>query len=292
MASTDKSGIKAVVVALLSFIVMLHALGITVTTLAIALPTFYKRFWTYYPEALAETAHESIQFTTADGYEIPGLYFRKERSRKAVLMCHGRSRKKTHAMPYVQALMDDYNVLTFDFRGHGDNPFGTTSIGYHEAQDVIGALEWLEKEGIREVAIVGHSMGTAASLRAVAEYRESKLRISAMVLEGAFYSLEDMLRRKVGRFYLPVTVWWPAFRIAERLARYSISVNVPGEWISRVTCPVLLLQAKGDTMIPAASAERMHDAAEKGQVLYFKGVHDEPCEAVVRMCRAFVRKHL
>ena len=292
MTSTRKNGLGRIAVVLLSLVVILHAFGICIVVIATSFPTFYKRAWTYYSDILAEIPHEEVAVTRRDGQELSGLFFRNEKSRKAVLLCHGRSRKKTHAMPYVLAFMDDYNVLTFDFRSHGENPYGTTSIGYHEADDVLGALDWLAKEGMSEVALVGHSMGAAAALHAAGQYGGEKMEIAAMVTEGAFSSLAGLLRSKTRRLFVPATIWWPAFRISEHLAGYSIADNVPQEWIRRVTCPVLILQAKGDQTLPADSAERLAAQAEDAQVLYFNGEHDVPCGAVVRLCRAFVRQHL
>lgn len=52
-----------------------------------------------------------------------------------------------------------YNVLLFDFRGHGGSDPRPTTIGPKEVLDVRAALDWLEAKGVGDpVAGLGMSL--------------------------------------------------------------------------------------------------------------------------------------
>ena len=267
-----------------------HLLAIAIGTVAIAYPNIFKRYAKYYPELVAAYPHENVAFAGRLGNVLHGWFFANKQSSKAVVMCHGRSRKKAHEMPYVRDFLKDYNVFVFDFNAHGDNARSVTSIGYHESADVLGAIDWLQSRGFREIALVGHSMGGAAAIKAAAEYgTNGPGRIAAVVTEGAFADLNALLRRQAGQLLLPPTAWWPAFRIAERMAGYRIAENSPERFIRRVYCPVLIMQAETDYLSPPDSPGRLRaNAGGAGEVIMFEGRHDVPCEAVSSNALRFV----
>lgn len=274
-------------------VLVFHLLAITIGVIAVAFPNIFKRYDNYSPELVAQIPHEAVVFENRRGVSLHGWLFRNPDSGKAVLLCHGRSRNKAHEMPYVRDLLKHYSVFVFDFAGHGDNPYTVTSIGYHESDDVLGAVDWLGSRGFSEIAVMGHSMGGAAAIKAVAEYRNGPVRIEAVITEGAFADLEDLLLRQARQLFLPPTVWWPAFRIAERLGGYRIGENVPEKFIRDVHCPSLIVQADRDCLAPGDSARRLGaNAGGPGEVVMFKGLHDVPCDQVSSNALRFLLAHL
>ena len=220
-------------------------------------------------------------FKSRRGNVLHGWFFNNPASRQVIVLCHGRSYNKTHEMPYVRDFLKHYNVLIFDFTGHGENPYVPTSIGYHESYDVLGAVDWLDSRGFREIVLMGHSMGGAAAIKAVAEYGNGPVRFKAVITEGAFARLDDLLLRQVRRFCVPATVWRPAFRIAERIAGYKISENAPEHFMRNIRCPALIMQADRDSLASGDSAQRLGmTAAGSSEVVTFDGQHDVPSAEV------------
>jgi len=273
-------------------VLAVHLLAITGLVIAVAFPNILKRYDKYNPELVALIPHEKVLFESRRGVALHGWFFSNPRSAKAVLLCHGRSRNKSHEMPYVRDFLKYYNVLVFDFTGHGENPYAATSIGYNESGDVLGAMDWLEGRGVREIAVVGHSMGGAAAIKAVAESGTNPV-VKAVVTEGAFAELDTLLTRKVQRYCIPPTVWWPAFRIAEKITGYSIRKNEPAQFMREVCCPVLIMQADDDWLAPEGSAKRLcENAGGISEVVTFNGRHDTPCEAVASNSLRFLMIHM
>ncbi|MEI6217580.1 MAG: alpha/beta hydrolase [bacterium] len=283
-----RKSIKALILAVLCF----HVLGIAAVVVAVAFPNIFKRWDKYSPALVAHIPHESVEFRSRRGNTLHGWFFANPLSRQAVVLCHGRSRNKSHEMPYVRDFLKDYNVLVFDFTGHGENPYAATSIGYNESGDVLGAMDWLEGLGVREIAVVGHSMGGAAAIKAVAESGTNPV-VKAVVTEGAFAELDTLLTRKVQQYCIPPTVWWPAFRIAEKVSGYSIRKNEPAQFMREVCCPVLIMQADDDWLAPEGSAKRLcENAGGISEVVTFNGRHDTPCEAVASNSLRFLMIHM
>lgn len=280
-----RKNMKRAALAVLAF----HAAAIAAIVISVAFPNIFKRYSGYNADLAADIPHEVVMFSGRRGNPLHGWFFANPASRRAVLLCHGRSRNKAYELPYVKNFLKRYNVFVFDFTGHGENPYAPTSIGYHESEDVLGAVDWLGSRGFNEIAVMGHSMGGAAAIKALAEYGNGPVRIRALVTEGAFARLEDLLSRQVSQFYVPWTVWRPAFRLAEIIGKYRISENAPERSIREVRCPALFMQADADALAPADSALRLGlNAGGTSEAAAFGGRHDVPNAEVSSRALAFL----
>jgi alpha-beta hydrolase superfamily lysophospholipase len=105
--------------------------------------------------------------TTADGLDLAGRHWSTVATpRAAVVIVHGFS--ASAACPNVESLAqtlhdDEYDVVTYDARGHGTSP-GESTLGDHEQHDVAAAVE-LARMRTPHVVLVGASMGAIAALR-------------------------------------------------------------------------------------------------------------------------------
>jgi len=279
---------------ILTLILAWHVFGIAGGFVAVCFPNIFKRYRTYYPNLVTKIPHESVVFRSRSGVPLNAFLFRNPNTSKAILLCHGRSYNKSHEMPYARDFMAHYNVLAIDFRSHGSNRSGTTTIGMKESQDVLGALDWLAEQGMPEVAVMGHSMGAAAAIKALSELEPNGLlQVKALVTEGAFADLHDLLSRQAKRYFVPLTISGPSFKLAECVAGYRIRDNAPERLIGTIRCPVLILQADNDYLCSPDCAERLFAAANKPKILrYFKGRHDTPCDEVSRLAMEFIDAHL
>jgi pimeloyl-ACP methyl ester carboxylesterase len=94
----------------------------------------------------------------------------------AVVFSHGILMNHTMFAPQVAALRDDYRVITWDERGHGDAEHAGTWTYWDSADDLIAILDHL---GIERAVLAGMSQGGYLSLRAALRYPE---RVRALVL--------------------------------------------------------------------------------------------------------------
>ncbi|MFC4359215.1 alpha/beta fold hydrolase [Halobium salinum] len=85
-----------------------------------------------------------------------------------VVMAHGFYDGGLRWVPLAEALADDYDVVTYDARGHGKSDAPEDGYGIEDrVGDLVGLVRGLE---IEDPVLVGHSMGAATVAWAAAEH--------------------------------------------------------------------------------------------------------------------------
>ena len=159
---------------------------------------------------------QKVSFKSADGrLTLSGYFYPTTQSKAVIVLCHGfhGGAVDTHR-PARMAQVSGYNALTFDFRGCGESEGNTTSVGFWEVEDLLGAIEYaLSRPEVdpNRLAVYGYSMGGAVTILAAAR----QPLIKAIVTDCAFASLDALLSSNFGYFYrLPnfpfrhTAVWW------------------------------------------------------------------------------------
>ncbi len=87
---------------------------------------------------------------------------------------------------------DGYDVVMFDFRGHGESGGSFTSIGPLEVYDAEAVIDYTASMFPSEdIVLVGYSMGGAVAIVVGA----SDERVSAVVADSPYYTLSDVIPR-------------------------------------------------------------------------------------------------
>ncbi len=222
------------------------------------------------PEGLAE----DVEFVSAaDGTFLRGWYMPTVDPRRSptVLLCHGAWTGRRECLPLALRFNQaGYNVLTFDFRAHGMSGGRFISIGFNEAQDVLGAVSWLlDRQDVdpERIGIVGFSMGAAAAIRAAAQTPH----IRAVVADSAYASFVDAVQysfRVVG--HLPT---YPFAALALRWVKWLTRID-PNDLTTvdsvRMIAPrpLFLIHGQADEIVPARHATLLFKAAEEPKELW------------------------
>lgn len=145
---------------------------------------------------------ETVQFQTADGVTIFGLYTHGDNSaRPAVLLSHMMPATKESWSDFAQELADaGFRVLAIDLRGHGESVVQTINNEYPPARDALvgktlnyknftdsehqksildleAAIGFLKSKGASEIHLVGASIGANLSLQYLAEHSDARSAI-------------------------------------------------------------------------------------------------------------------
>ncbi|MEI6175276.1 MAG: alpha/beta fold hydrolase [Verrucomicrobiota bacterium] len=127
---------------------------------------------------------------------LAGWFFPLKNNKGTVLACHGVGANRADILPIVWMLQDaGFQVLCFDFRGHGESDGHTISYGYRERLDVLGAWDYLAtRHDVDPNKILGFglSMGASSLLMALPDMPGMK----AVVADSAFSSLDLMVRHQ------------------------------------------------------------------------------------------------
>ena len=207
-------------------------------------------------------AFEDIAFDARDGLKLSG-WFIPPSGRNAVLVStHGLFRNRVEVLersiPLAKA---GYGVLLYDTRSHGSSSLGLVSLGYHERNDVLGAIDYIRRRyqdspDRPEIMLMGVSMGAAATIEAAAESKD----YAALILDSPFSSIPETVTHhswlllKLPKYpFTPLFLFW-----FERLAQFD-----PGRVDSRralAKCrpvPLLLIASEGDVRMGAAIAREL-----------------------------------
>jgi len=152
-----------------------------------------------------------------------GVLVRYKDAVGTLLLCHGFMCDKTDEN-FLRRLVPKgrFNVMSFDFRAHGENKEGQCcTLGRDEAYDVITAAHFLRSHPSlkgKPVFVYGFSMGAVASIEA--QSKDSSL-FDAMILDCPFDSSENVIKR--GLENLKITLFGYTFDLPGKslLQRYA-----------------------------------------------------------------------
>ncbi len=221
--------------------------------------------------------YEKADFTARDGVALHGYWMPApgdpaagSSTAPAIVVCHGYNGSLDADLKTAPLLnRAGFGVLAFDFRGHGRSDGSLVSLGYHERQDLLGAVDWLEKRGVTRVGVLGFSMGGVVALSAAPMHP----LIRVVVADGAFAEVRTLIEGALRERYNPgpLTPWlaWAivqamGWRAAANLAQAD-PLRVVGQLAPRA---VLLIHGARDPYVPMDSIRALYRAARPPKALW------------------------
>lgn len=177
-------------------------------------------------------------------------YFLENTSLPVLLYFHGNGRVRSGSVEMYKILRKFFHVISFDYRGYGDSSKSELTEE-HIVNDCVALYKWLLSniKNSSSVFFWGHSIGSG-----VATITISKLALFGLpepvglFLETPFTSSRDVIvNSQIGKVYS----WLPWFEktILEPVEKNGLGFNVATA-IEVVTCPVMMMHAADDTVIP------------------------------------------
>ncbi|MGE4132667.1 MAG: alpha/beta hydrolase [Bdellovibrionales bacterium] len=216
----------------------------------------------------AEKIRDKIQLeegfiATSDGeklhyWRIPAqVHKNKLLERKGVVVqVHGNAANLTN---HVQGLgwitAAGYDLFVFDYRGYGKSS-GSRDLG-GAYRDVETALDYVERapwRGDGPLIFYGQSLGGTLLLKNLSTH-PGRWHPKAVVIEGSFYSYQQIAREKLAGAWLTWPFQWMVYLVITD--KYSLKDTELGT-ISPT--PVYLFQSEHDPIVPAHNADRIFAA--------------------------------
>ncbi len=188
-------------IVLLFFVISLHgdfvSEGISSVTIPEFKPIIFKPAQPIHNGVLEKVSfqvpkHDGTQETITRYGE---LLIRKD-AKATILICHGYMCDKND-VAFIRTIFSRYNVMTFDFRAHGENidRHQCCTFGKHEALDVIAAARYAKSRSeINHLPLVayGFSMGAVSAIEA--QSLDNSL-FTGMILDCPFDSSDNIIRK-------------------------------------------------------------------------------------------------
>jgi fermentation-respiration switch protein FrsA (DUF1100 family) len=187
-------------------------------------------------------AGEPVAFPSRDGLTLRGWFIPAASPRGTVIFCHGHAGSMDPDLQYAPAFhRRGYNVLAFDFRAHGRSEGETVSMGALERLDLLGAVDWLSRQGIDRAGVLGFSMGGRVAIRTAPETEA----IVAVVSDGGPATLLEAVSAGARERGLPAFLSDPATRLALWLAGRQAGCDLAeadaARWVARLSPRALML---------------------------------------------------
>lgn len=178
-----------------------------------------------------------------------------------VVMAHGWGSNKSNMLDRAAIIHDDYNLLLFDARNHGQSSEAPTTQGVREADDLRAMIDWLEAtKAPAQIALMGVSMG-AATVIAEADRDE---RVVALIIESTHASLANAAQARLERSGYPLALPASWAILLGSLVRTGEDVSSadPVQGVERLDeRPLLIINAGADQSIGPNDAEELLAAA-------------------------------
>ncbi len=201
----------------------------------------------YNPLQAFSLSYEKISLQTVDGLTLSAWYVPAPKSKESVLICHGLGANKSNFISSIEFLVKaGFNVLIFDFRGHGESDGHTCSIGYWEKYDVRAAYKFLQSKE-HKVYGLGFSMGAASLLH----FASTQAKFEAIILDSPFDSLSLVAQDHLfffPPFLRPLSVQLMFFyaRVFNQAKPSQIDNK---KWLSQIEAPTLIFHGEVDSVI-------------------------------------------
>jgi uncharacterized protein len=272
----------------------------------------------------------SLLFRTSDGKLLSGDFWAQTHPAPTVVICHGYRISRAHLRP-VAALEYEfgYNVLLFDFRGHGESESVATSGGNAETHDLEAALTVASQQPETQPGkIIIHAFSMGASIALLTPPHPD---VVAIIADSPYARLDEILCRFVQwRLLQESTRWKPPLQQLRRtfpaiawgtVAASSIVFRLrfghaliarPAASFKRWQAqskkkhplcppPILLVHGTDDTLIPITHAHQIAAAAQAANIsleTYFVehaphcGAYAHNPERYVQVLQQFIARHL
>lgn len=227
----------------------------------------------------ADTTYEKVYLTTKDKIKLDCWYLKPAGVAKGtVIMFHGHGSKKSSVMDESIGFRKmGYNTFMVDFRAHGNSGGNTSTIGWHETEDVKLAYNFIKGKGETNIVLWGISMGAAAVSKAMDEYN---IQPSKVILEMPFASILQAAEGRIKMMNLPaeplagfVTFWGG---VENGFWAFNMK---PAEFVKTIKCPVLLQWGKNDPRVQQSETNLIYAniTAPKKLVVYESCAHESLC---------------
>ncbi|XP_038157719.1 lysophosphatidylserine lipase ABHD12 isoform X2 [Cyprinodon tularosa] len=189
-------------------------------------------------------------------------------ARPVILYLHGNAgtRGGDHRVQLYKVLSSlGYHVVTFDYRGWGDSDGTPSERGM--TSDALFVYDWLKQrmEESGQLYIWGHSLGTGVATNLVRRLCDRGSPPDALILESPFTNIREEAKSHpfsmVYRF-LPGFDWFFLDAISANNIRFASDENV-----DHISCPVLILHAEDDSVVPFHLGKKLYHLASRSQSL-------------------------
>lgn len=206
--------------------------------------------------------HEEVTFPSRGDHLVHGWWFTRPETRRVIIGCPGYRGSKAELIGISTALWRaGFNVLLFDYHGHGAGRGAPVTLAYRELNDFYSAVDYArQRVPDARIGVIGYSMGAAIAIMGSARRPE----VRAVIADSPFATHADVVSHNVSRVIR--ISGRPIARLADfflvRRAGYRSRDVAPARDAAAIAPrPLLVIHGTADRMIPVSHGKRVYEAA-------------------------------
>ncbi|NTU98976.1 alpha/beta hydrolase [Candidatus Falkowbacteria bacterium] len=234
-------------------------------------------------------------------YSPRNLYYRKNETiagRATLVFVHGISGSSSAWLPYERKFEKEYNILTFDLRGHGKSGKPKGLKGYAISKFADDLFELIQFLGIDRPIIISHSFGSLIALEFIAKHMDvvdkavflspnlaPKQIISGKIIRPllelvkvfSLFPFNQKARGHVDYQRFANSGDWNIPRMIADIGMTSLPVYLYGtkqsykvdyrDLAGKIDFPVLIMHGKKDSIFPLSGAVKMHEKIKNSRLI-------------------------
>jgi fermentation-respiration switch protein FrsA (DUF1100 family) len=214
--------------------------------------------------------YEEISFPSLTGeHSLYGWWLSRPETDRVVIGCHGYRSSKSELIGIATIFWRaGFNVVLFDFHGHGAATGSNVTLGYREVQDVCAAIDYASlRIPSARIGVFGYSMG--ASVAIMGSIKRKQVR--CVLADSPFARHRDVVAHNVSRVThlsgKPIALLADQFLI--RLGGYrSRDVEPIRDVALLAPRPLLVIHGTADATIPVEQAVQIYQMAQAPKELW------------------------
>lgn len=229
----------------------------------------FAEFYTFTPFELNLPAEE-VTFPPLYGeHQVSGWYITHPEATATILVCPGYRGRRSDVLGMSGHLWKaGYNVLVFEYYGHGTVVGKPVTLGYREMNDFLGAVAYAKQRAPQtRLGAIGYSMGASIAIMATARTPEIEVLVADSGFATHRSALDYVVRRTI---HLPFVLFdWLTDLLLWLRAGYHFNQVEPLRDIRRIAPrPVLIIHGLKDTLVDPNDAKLLYVAAGEPKELW------------------------
>jgi uncharacterized protein len=112
------------------------------------------------------TSKKSVFHLLSGEHTLSGWWLTRPETDRVVIACHGYRRGKSELIGIATIFWRaGFNVMLFDFHGHGTAAGGGVTLGYREVEDLCAAVDYATlRIPSARTGVIGYSMGASVAI--------------------------------------------------------------------------------------------------------------------------------
>jgi fermentation-respiration switch protein FrsA (DUF1100 family) len=192
-------------------------------------------------------SYENVTFSSLDGTKLHGWFIHSYgKAKGTVVHVHGNAGKlENHLSSVYWLAKEDYNILTFDYRGYGlsDDKKPTPKALMEDTKSAIAYVKSRADVDPNKILSLAQSIGGNNAIAAVGSGQRSGVR--AIVVDSTFFSYKTIANDKFFAGGLFVSDEYSASRFVKNIA----------------PIPTLFIHGTGDEIISYEHSEKLYELA-------------------------------